>query len=425
MYFDPDMMLCSGLLPLLLHISAARRSLARRTAYDGIDLHTKRTTDAANGSADAATYAEIAGGAASALERKWQFDEKMPEPRWKRKKEQCDAKVVYWIRHAEGMHQVAPNGARAVLDPALTPHGKVQALGLSADPALAGALSHVKGERVELVVVSPLRRTMDTALLGFGEALGQSVPWKLDSGALEVPGRIACNKGNATSGKLLLIMHKRWDLLDQYKSLPGWQARETVEFDDSKNNERFRDFSDRLASRAEKVIIIVSHSSLIRQYLGPATANVEVLRYRLCGRTWSRYRKATPPPPSTSQSHVKCSGDASCTCHTWGEAVSRRECEDTRWWRAQKGHSGKAPCGWDESKRICERGASASSANVRGTGPYNVPHDVTCPSCACNSKWDLVRHRACANEKSWRGRPVRGGIARCQWDSKLLACLRS
>ena len=60
-----------------------------------------------------------------------------------------------------------------IRDPALTPLGKEQAQKLISDPVLARALVAGTG-RAEAVVVSPLQRTLQTAVIGLGAGTGSA-----------------------------------------------------------------------------------------------------------------------------------------------------------------------------------------------------------------------------------------------------------
>ncbi|CAK0847225.1 unnamed protein product, partial [Prorocentrum cordatum] len=65
---------------------------------------------------------------------------------------------VWLVRHGEGTHNATGRGG--VLDPPLTPAGEEQAAALRGHPEL---------QRCELLVVSPLRRAVQTAVAAFGE----------------------------------------------------------------------------------------------------------------------------------------------------------------------------------------------------------------------------------------------------------------
>ncbi|RYO79429.1 hypothetical protein DL766_006867 [Monosporascus sp. MC13-8B] len=66
------------------------------------------------------------------------------------------------VRHAEAFHNIMGGGVR---DPSLTPRGKMQCQNL--------ALQFPYRDRVAHVVASPMRRTIETALLGLGAVLAQ------------------------------------------------------------------------------------------------------------------------------------------------------------------------------------------------------------------------------------------------------------
>ena len=77
-------------------------------------------------------------------------------------------KTIYFIRHGESEANAARlegNGAAYLLEDALlTSKGERQARELMSNPAFRGAPP-------QLVLVSPMRRTMQTAMLGFGEVI--------------------------------------------------------------------------------------------------------------------------------------------------------------------------------------------------------------------------------------------------------------
>lgn len=73
------------------------------------------------------------------------------------------AKTIYLVRHAQAEHNVAEDWS--IADAPLTPLGRQQARDLN--EATASGLQ----KEVQLVVTSPLRRTMATTLDGFPEAI--------------------------------------------------------------------------------------------------------------------------------------------------------------------------------------------------------------------------------------------------------------
>lgn len=216
-----------------------------------------------------------------------------------------DAKVVYWVRHAEGGHQKGKFGETNKVaclwerDPALTDVGMKQAKDLKNTPAIAAALFNAS-ERAQLVVSSPLQRTMLTAILGFTDSLkdqlqaSERAQWLLDADCQEFPGSVGsgelnCNKGDPIAGEAALRKYDREDLIPQYESLdPTWIDRNSGRYKNSEESKRFQDFTARLAKRDESRIIVVSHSKFMQHGLGSDSPkeNAGVKPYALCGSTW-------------------------------------------------------------------------------------------------------------------------------------------
>ena len=76
------------------------------------------------------------------------------------------SKRIHFVRHFEGEHNVADESGFLIPDAALTPKGEQDARLLSNDLAFRGEAG--EAELPQLVVASPMRRTMQTAALGFG-----------------------------------------------------------------------------------------------------------------------------------------------------------------------------------------------------------------------------------------------------------------
>eukprot|EP01044_Picomonas_judraskeda_P027740 COSAG03_NODE_8938_length_758_cov_1.274659_2_plen_120_part_01 len=85
----------------------------------------------------------------------------------------AQAKTVWFVRHGEAEHnRLLATGkqqeARALRDPRLTPRGCAQAKKLRSNPLLSDALSSQPGSAAELLVLSPMRRTIETGAMAFG-----------------------------------------------------------------------------------------------------------------------------------------------------------------------------------------------------------------------------------------------------------------
>merc|ERR1712151_1455693 len=74
-----------------------------------------------------------------------------------------------------------------------------------------------------------------------------------------------------------------------YENLdPEWNNRKEGRFEDDMKEERFRDFTARLAHRNESRIVVVSHGNVLEEILGEYAPeeNAEVKVYTLCGGKW-------------------------------------------------------------------------------------------------------------------------------------------
>jgi len=76
------------------------------------------------------------------------------------------ARIIHCVRHAQGVHNLSYNNHN-IPDPSLTPYGERQCHELAA--------TFPYHAEVELVVASPLRRTIRTALLGFEPEVARGV----------------------------------------------------------------------------------------------------------------------------------------------------------------------------------------------------------------------------------------------------------
>ena len=73
------------------------------------------------------------------------------------------APILHCVRHAQGWHNLSEENMKTIHDPSLTPLGREQALKLSeVFPNM---------DQIDRAVTSPLRRTIQTAFLGFDDHL--------------------------------------------------------------------------------------------------------------------------------------------------------------------------------------------------------------------------------------------------------------
>jgi len=176
------------------------------------------------------------------------------------------------------------DAAKNMLDPELTEKGRQQAVAVAENPLLAPALSDRNG--LQLVVASPLRRTVDTALLAFQSWLPGQIKKKgwhrvhLLSDLREI-GRevVPCNTGSP-----LDALKERFEvdakLIDYRELQPGWDEEDGLAKDySSAVRARLSRLLGWLAQRRESRIAVVAHHNLLAALLGVSFFNVEVRQY--------------------------------------------------------------------------------------------------------------------------------------------------
>ena len=192
------------------------------------------------------------------------------------------AKVVYFVRHAESAYnafKLSPVNwltLRALRDPLLF-DPPLSARGLSQLPPLSATASKWKlCERAQLLVVSPLKRAIDTALA----VMGQAVPPAAAATAYPLPVYVSalCSEVLDTSadiGSSPQQLHSAYPLLD-FSHLPdAWwyhsdpkQPRAVTDEPPQRVAHRVSEFLQWLCERPEAAVIVVSHSSFIRHCTG-------------------------------------------------------------------------------------------------------------------------------------------------------------
>ncbi len=183
-----------------------------------------------------------------------------------------NVKMVYFIRHAEGTHNEAArlHGEGAYkswewMDAELTPVGEQQAVALQ-EQLLASRLM----ESLDLVVVSPLRRTLHTATLVFGidttnggksTHLRPHVPPFVAIEALrETAGGDPCNKRSVLSELARRFPHVDFSQVQSEEDVlydeGGWESEESMEA-------RGHYFLWWLGQRPERTVAVVTHGSFL------------------------------------------------------------------------------------------------------------------------------------------------------------------
>mmetsp|Transcript_61616 Transcript_61616/g.201104 ORF Transcript_61616/g.201104 Transcript_61616/m.201104 type:complete len:297 (-) Transcript_61616:49-939(-) len=201
-----------------------------------------------------------AGGLAGVVRRA--VEETVPPPAgWKR---------VSFIRHGEGYHNVAQREWKEAgkpgepyttdtdpeyryLDPELTARGTDQARALQ---DRATALSDV-----EVIIVSPMRRATQTALIGFERAVAKGVPVLAHELCHETGGKHTCDKRKSVTDLKAEFPQVDYSQGVESEEDPYWDAevRETRE----SLAERGAKFVCWLLARPERHIVVAAHSAML------------------------------------------------------------------------------------------------------------------------------------------------------------------
>ncbi|CDR45666.1 hypothetical protein NBRC10512_002095 [Rhodotorula toruloides] len=175
---------------------------------------------------------------------------------------------VFLLRHGEAQHNVGPPFPppdHSLLDPELTSRGVTQCAAIPTTyPTFFASL---KPENT-IILVSPLRRTMQTMLLGFSALLPSStshpVPL-LILPQLQECGAYPCDIGGPLKETKARFPHEWLDWSEVEKN-PGWnQNRGEFEATEAKNVARARWVRKFIRERKEENVVVVSHHGLLRR----------------------------------------------------------------------------------------------------------------------------------------------------------------
>ena len=164
-------------------------------------------------------------------------------------------------RHAQGHHNVAGEKdyesyqKEEYEDALLTTLGEAQCEGLKSH-----RISDNFAKNPDLLVVSPMRRTLATASISFSDLIG-SIPWVAHESLREQAGYHPCDRRRPISElresynnvDFSIIEHDKDPL---YYHQPGRETAEHV-------TQRAFDFFSWLNTRTEKEIIVVTHSAFL------------------------------------------------------------------------------------------------------------------------------------------------------------------
>lgn len=169
------------------------------------------------------------------------------------------APTIHCVRHAQGFHNLAVANHQ-MHDPLLTQLGEEQCKRLQKDfPAM---------KSVDLVIASPLKRTIYTALIGFEPAIQEKGLKVIGLPELQETSDLPCDTGSAPEEIAKEFAGKPVDL-DLVKQ--GWNNKKMKWAPTATAIEkRARDARTWLMARPEKEIVVVTHG-LIPSFPAPST----------------------------------------------------------------------------------------------------------------------------------------------------------
>lgn len=186
--------------------------------------------------------------------------------------------TIHFVRHAEGFHNISifNHGLR---DPLLTPYGKEQCA------HLAKTFPHLQD--IDLVVASPLKRTIYTALLSFGDAIDKKNMTIIALPEIQETSNLPCDTGSSREDIAKEFEGVRLDLSrvpDDWTSKTGKWAPHSDALE-----ERCKLARKWLRSRPERNIVVVTHGGVLHyltedwsdsdRFTGTGWANTEFRSY--------------------------------------------------------------------------------------------------------------------------------------------------
>jgi broad specificity phosphatase PhoE len=168
-------------------------------------------------------------------------------------------KVVHLVRHAQGEHNVAGEEDysyyqdEAYADAALTDKGVKQCQSLASIHEITTA---------ELLVVSPMTRTLQTATISFPSLVGKC-PWLALESVREQSGFHPCDRRRPVSEYKTEFQHVDFGLVGDDED-PLYHLHAGEREPDMHVAERSSQFFAWLRQRPEKEIVVVTHSAFLR-----------------------------------------------------------------------------------------------------------------------------------------------------------------
>ncbi|KAK5662245.1 hypothetical protein OQA88_8150 [Cercophora sp. LCS_1] len=163
--------------------------------------------------------------------------------------------TIILVRHAEALH----NETNILHDPKLTELGRSQCRDLRKD--LMGRIP--KELDVGLIIVSPMIRTIETALLAFGRLVKSGVPIQAHAGWQENSAK-PCDTGSSIEKVSAMFPEVDFGHVDPVFPDKASPAGAKYSYTKQAIVARGKSVLQELHDRPEKAIIVVSHSGFLR-----------------------------------------------------------------------------------------------------------------------------------------------------------------
>ncbi|KAL8940521.1 MAG: hypothetical protein Q9216_002771 [Gyalolechia sp. 2 TL-2023] len=169
------------------------------------------------------------------------------------------APTLHLVRHAQAVHNLTPAN-QGMLDPPLTPHGEEQCRDL--------CTRFPYHSSINLVVTSPLRRTIQTSLLAFQPEISRGINC-IALPEVQETGGFPCDTGSKLSAIKVEFKDKPVNFTrvpEDWDSKQGKWAANTAAI-----GARCREARKWLKGREEDAIVVVTHGGLLHHLTGDWT----------------------------------------------------------------------------------------------------------------------------------------------------------
>jgi len=168
-------------------------------------------------------------------------------------------KIVYYMRHFEALHNILPYDY-SIHDPELSPLGQNQA---------NDAIENIKNiPSIDLIVCSPLIRTLQTYLLVFNHR--QNIPLIIHPDLQEVSNE-PCDIGSPLNDLKIKFpsLSNELDIFEETFGDTKWLDKVNPEniYSPKQIKERTKRFLNWLMNRSEEHIFVISHNLMLQQLL--------------------------------------------------------------------------------------------------------------------------------------------------------------